>query len=233
MKIGLASYEFRNNDLVFNLSQMEKAMELAQGRVDLLCFGETFLQGFDALSWDFEKDKEIAVTVGSDLMEQLCGMTVKYQVDLLFGYIERSGDYLYSSCAVLEHGVLTHNYRRITKGWKEYSITDGHYREGADTAGFLYRSQPVKIALCGDLWEFPEQFKTDGLLIWPVYVNFELEDWPRREAEYAEQACLAARRTLMVNSISHDPASHGGAFYFVDGRIEKKLAYDTEGILII
>ena len=233
MKIGLASYEFRNNDLVFNLSQMEKAMALVQGQVDLLCFGETFLQGFDALSWDFEKDKEIAVTADSDLMKQLCGMTVNYQVDLLFGYIERSGDHLYSSCAVLEHGVLTHNYRRVSKGWKEYSITDGHYREGADTAGFLYRGQPVKIALCGDLWDFPEQFKTDGLLIWPVYVNFELEDWPRYEAEYAEQACLAARRTLMVNSISHDPVSHGGAFYFVDGRIEKKLAYNTEGVLII
>lgn len=50
MKIGLASYKFINQDLSFNLSQIEKAMQAAQGSVDLLCFGETFLQGFDALN---------------------------------------------------------------------------------------------------------------------------------------------------------------------------------------
>lgn len=81
--------------------------------------------------------------------------------------------------------------------------------------------------------DFPERFQTDGLLIWPVYVNFELENWPQYEMEYAAQARLAARRVLMVNSISRDPLSHGGAFYFVDGKIEKKLDYDTEGILIV
>lgn len=233
MKIGLASYEFKNNDISFNISQMERALNCAQGKVDLLCFGETFLQGFDALSWNYEADKDIAISTDSEVMRRFCGMTTVYQVDLLFGYIEKSEDCLYSSCAVIENGELAHNYRRISKGWKEYSVTDGHYREGTDTGGFLYHGQPVKIALCGDLWEYPERFKTDGLLIWPVYVNFELGEWPRREMEYAAQARTAARRTVMVNSISHDPVSHGGAFYFVDGKMEKKLAYDTEGILMV
>lgn len=233
MRIGLASYEFKNNDISFNISQMERALKCAQGKVDLLCFGETFLQGFDALSWNYEADKDIAISTDSEVMRRFCGMTTAYQVDLLFGYIERSGDCLYSSCAVIENGELAHNYRRISKGWKEYSVTDGHYREGTDTAGFLYHGKPVKIALCGDLWEYPERFKTDGLLIWPVYVNFELDEWPRREMEYAAQAHIAARRTVMVNSISRDPASHGGAFYFVDGKMEKKLSYDTEGILMV
>lgn len=233
MKIGLASYEFRNNDVAFNTAQMERAMDAAQGRVDLLCFGETFLQGFDALGWNYETDKDIAIFADSKVMRRLCGMATGYQVDLLFGYIEKSSDSLYSSCAVIENGELICNYRRISKGWKEYGITDGHYREGTETDGFSYHGQPMKIALCGDLWDFPERFRTDGLLIWPAYVNFELDAWPRHEREYARQARLAARRTLMVNPISSDPVSHGGAFYFVDGEIEKKLAYDTEGILSI
>ena len=232
MKIGLASYGFRNNDVAFNTAQMERAMKAAQGKVDLLCFGETFLQGFDALSWKYERDKDVAVAADSGVMRRLGDMTLAYGIDLLFGYIERDGDGLYSSCAVIESGELTYHYRRVSKGWKEYSITDGHYREGTETGGFSYRGQPMKIALCGDLWDFPERFQTDGPLIWPVYVNFELEDWPRYEAEYATQAALAARRTLMVNPISGDPVSHGGAFYFVDGKIEKRLDYDTEGILI-
>lgn len=233
MKIGLASYEFRDNDLAFNLAQMERAMRSAQGRVELLCFGEAFLQGFNALSWNYDADRNIAVSTGSELMGRLCEMTLRYGVDLLFGYIEREADVVYSSCAVIEKGKLLHNYRRISRGWKEYWKTGSHYREGTETGEFIYHGQPIMPALCGDLWDFPERFMTGSLLIWPVYVNFTLGEWARYETEYAEQALLASRKTLMVNSISRDPLAHGGAFYFLDGRIQKKLAYDTEDILVV
>lgn len=232
MRIGLASYEFINHDIEFNISQIEKAMKSVQGEVELLCFGETFLQGFDALNWNYENDKEIAVSTDSRIMRRLCDMTLQYKVDLLAGYIEKCDDAVYSSCAVIESGKLLYNYRRISKGWKEYSITDGHYKEGTETGEFLYHGQPVMLALCGDMWDFPERFRTNNLLIWPVYVNFGLDEWAEYETEYAEQARLAAEKTLMVNSISQSPKSYGGAFYFVDGKIEKKLAYNTEGILI-
>lgn len=231
MRIGLAVYECVNNDIAFNISQIEKAMCAAQGTVDLLCFGEAFLQGFDSLSWKYETDRSVAISTDSDVMRRLCSMTLRYRTDLLLGYIERCGDTIYSSCAVIEKGKLICNYRRISRGWKEYSITDGHYQEGTDPAHLLYRGQRVTIALCGDLWDFPETFQTDGILVWPVYVNFDLEQWDTAEAEYAAQANLAARKVLMVNSISKDPVSHGGAFYFVDGAIREKLAYRTEGIL--
>lgn len=233
MKIGLVSYECRNGDTAFNLSQIERAMRAAQGRADLLCFGESFLQGFDALSWNYEADREIAVSAGSEIMERLCALTRQYGTDLLLGYMERDRDAIYSSCAVMVNGKLVHNYRRISKGWKEYTRTDGHYREGIETGGFLYHGRPVTIALCGDLWDFPERFSTDHLLIWPVYVNFGLDEWPGYEVEYAKQAQLAGRKTLMVNPITRDPVSHGGAFYFVDGRTAEKLSYDTEDILIV
>ena len=233
MKIGLASYAFRNHDIAFNLSQMERAMRSAQDRVDLLCFGETFLQGFDALCWNYDADRKVAVSLDSELFQQLGRMTLQYGVDLLFGYIEKSDGAIYSSCAVIEQGCLLHNYRRISRGWKEYTKTDSHYQEGTETGEFIYRGQPVMLALCGDLWDFPERFRTDHLLIWPVYVNFDLDEWTGYEADYAAQARLAARKTLMVNAISQEPRSYGGAFYFVDGRVEKKLPYDVEDILIV
>lgn len=233
MKIGLASYEFKNNDIAFNLSQIKRAMKSAQGRVELLCFGEAFLQGFDALSWNYENDKHIAISTDSKIMCQLCDMTLQYNVDLLFGYIETYKDAIYSSCAVIENGELTYNYRRISKGWKEYRITDGHYKEGTETCEFFYHGEPVMIALCGDLWDFPERFQTNNLLIWPVYVDFELHEWTKYESEYAEQAYLASPKTLMINSISQNPKSYGGAFYFIEKKIEKKLAYHIEDILII
>lgn len=233
MKIGLACREFVNGDLAFNLAQMESALKAAQDRVELLCFGESFLQGFDALNWNYEHDRLVAMGGTDDVMTRIAGMTRKYGVDLLFGYIERDSEQLYSSYALMENGERTYNYRRISRGWKEFRRTDAHYREGDDTNGFRYRGYPVKIALCGDLWDFPERFQTDGLLIWPIYVNFSLQEWADYQAEYAEQARRAARHVLMVNSISHTPRSFGGAFYFQDGRIARRLEFDKEDILTV
>lgn len=233
MKIGLAAYRFANKDTKFNISQMEKALQESHGKVDLLCFGETFLQGFDSLCWDFQTDKNMAISCDGAVMQKLCELTLRYQTDLLFGYVERDGDALYSSCAVIAQGKLIHNYRRISKNWKEYSRTDSHYCEGTVTDEFLYHGKRIMIALCGDLWLFPERFKTEDLLIWPVYVNFELDEWKIYEQEYADQALLACPKTLMINSITDDPVSHGNAFYFHNGKVEQKLGYDREAVLIV
>lgn len=233
MKIGLATYKYIDNDLEFNISQIEKGLKQAQDKVDLLCFGESFLQGFEALSWDFETDRHVAITTNSATMKRLCDLTMLYQTDLLFGYIEREGEALYSSCAVIEKGKLLHNYRRISEGWKEFKITDHHYKEGGNASDFLYRGRSINLAICGDLWDYPEKFKTENLLIWPVYVSFTLEEWSKYEAEYAEQAYLAADHVLMINSLSDEPKSHGGSFYFTRGKIKEKFPYDIEGVLLI
>lgn len=233
MKIGLAVYEFQNNNPEFNIAQIEKALRTAQGKVDLLCFGEAFLQGFDALTWNYDRDRHTAVSQDSETMRGLCRMSAAYGTDLLFGYIEEAGDSIYSSCALVEGGRLTHNYRRISRGWKEYKITDGHYKEGSAVREFCYRGRQVKIALCGDLWDYPEKFRTEGLLIWPIYVNFSLEDWARYKAEYGRQAGLAAKKVLLVNAISRNPRSHGGAFCFAGGQIEKQWPFDRQGILTV
>lgn len=233
MKLGLAAYRFSNKDIAFNLTQIEKAMKESQGRVDLLCFGETFLQGFDSLTWEYETDKGMAITQDSPVMQKLCRLTVQYGTDLLLGYVERDGEFLYSSCVVVEQGKIIHNYRRISKNWKEYDKTDRHYCEGTTTDELWYHGKKIMIALCGDLWVYPERFKTEELLIWPVYVNFDLEEWNTYEQEYADQALLACEKTVMINSITDDPVSHGNAFYFHNGKVEQKLGYDTEAVLMV
>ena len=236
MRIGLANYEFKNGDKAFNFSQIEKGLSEAQGKADLLCFGEAFLQGFDCLCWDYDTDKNMAVSRDSQTMRTICAMSRKYGVDLAFGYIEREDETLYSSCAVIIRGELAHNYRRISKGWKEFDRTDEHYSEGEATVGFDYRGQYFKLTLCGDLWDFPEKFKTDGILLWPVFVSYSLEDWQGgMDKEYADQARLAAERTLMVGSICRDPncPSLGGTFFFDKGEIIARAEYGKESILIV
>ena len=234
MRIGLVSYRCENKNLSFNLSQVERAMREVQGKVDLLCFGEAFLQGFDSLCWDYEIDRYMALEQDSEPIQQLKRWTSRYGIALLTGYIEKEQDRLYSSCIVIVGGKILHNYRRISKGWKEYTKTDAHYREGTSTEGFRFCDQDIQVALCGDLWDYPERFKTDHLLIWPIYVNFTLEDWEQECLEaYAEQASLAAPDVLMVNPIDNDPRNHGGSFYFYHGKIKDRIPFDQEDILIV
>ncbi len=114
-----------------------------------------------------------------------------------------------------------------------YWLTGRHYQEGNETDGFFYRGRQITIALCGDLWICPERFHYGDLLIWPVYVNFDLKEWKEQEPEYAKQAALACGKTLIVNSITRTPPCHGNAFFFQDGQVISKLSYDTEDILFV
>ena len=233
MRIGLASYRCENRNVGFNLRQIGRAMRQCAGKADLICFGEAFLQGFDALCWDYEKDREIALEQSSEPFDRLLGWTAEYGLSLATGYIERDRDALYSSFAVLSQGRAVHNYRRISQGWKEYGRTDGHYREGTDTLAFRLHGREMAVALCGDLWEFPERFRTAPLLLWPVYVNYPVEEWNGGAlCEYAAQAALAASDVLMVNPLDGNPVNHGGAFHFRGGQVVASIPFDEEGILI-
>ena len=234
MRIGLVSFRCENRNTAFNLRQIERALREAQGKADLLCFSEAFLQGFDSLRWNYTADRETAVAADSPIMARLKAWTKQYGVALLLGYIERAGDRLYSSCAVLDDGALLYNYRRISEGWKEARLTDAHYQEGHDVGDFLLRDVRLRLALCGDLWVYPERFRTDATLIWPVYVNYSVEEWNDGElSAYAAQAALAAERVLMVNPLDSDPVNHGGSFCFERGRVAARLPFDQEGILIV
>ena len=234
MRIGLASYVCENRNVSFNMTQIERAMRESQGKVDLLCFGEAYLQGFDSLCWDYAIDNKMALELNSETICQLCMWSKEYGVALLTGYIEKERECLYSSCVVIEDGKILYNYRRISKGWKEYRKTDEHYKEGDKTEEFTFHNHEIRLALCGDIWDCPEKFKTKHLLIWPVYVNFTLDEWNSQEMEaYAIQASLIAKHVLMVNPIDCEPQNHGGAFYFCNGKIIDRLPFDQEGILIV
>ncbi len=230
MKIGLAPYECKNNDIEFNLSQIEKALSEA-GSVDLLCFGEAFLQGFGSVTSEYETDIKIAVAQDSPIMNKIKALSLSYQKAIMVGYIEKDQTDIYSSYALIENGEIIYNYRRISKNWKDYEVTNDHYKEGSISSPFEFHGIEFNIALCGDMWIFPEKFKSSAVLIWPVYVNFDLDE--SEAGEYAKQAALACPQTLLVNPLSSDPVSRGGAFYFADGKIARQVELDKEEILII
>lgn len=235
MKIALASAKIVDRDMEANLACLAGYMKAAKKEgAELVCFGEAFLQGFNALCWEYEKDRNMAVSTSSPVFERIQKLSAEIGVDVLFGYNERQENVIYSSCALNADGRILHNYRRISKGWKEYRITDEHYREGTTVEVFRYPGKKCAIGLCGDLWEYPQRFDLgEDLLFWPVYVCWTREEWENggRE-EYAQQANLACRNTLYINSLC-DGDAYGGAAHFLDGRTEKELPIFHEGLLYV
>lgn len=235
MKIALASARIVDGDIPHNLMQMKRHMRAAKGEgADLICFGEAFLQGFDALSWQYRDDKKIALTTSSREFMQIKALTREIGIDVLFGYNELAQESIYSSCALISGGRIIHNYRRISKGWKEYTKTDGHYREGKSVEVFDYRGKKCVIGLCGDLWEYPERFALgEDILFWPVYVCWTEAEWENGgKMEYAQQANVSCVNTLYINSLC-DGDAFGGALHFHNGDIAGELALQTEGLLLV
>ena len=235
MKIALASARIVDRKINDNLLQMERWMKEAKANgADLVCFGEAFLQGFNALSWQYEEDRKIALAASSQEFAQIKALTQTIGIDVLFGYNELEEDTIYSSCAVVANGEIIHNYRRISRGWKEYSKTDEHYQEGSCVEVFDYRGRKCVIALCGDLWDYPERFALgQDLLFWPVYVCWTKEEWENGgKLEYAEQAKLCCENTLYINSLC-DGDAFGGAAHFSGGSIQRELPILNEGLLYV
>lgn len=201
---------------------------------DIVCFGEAFLQGFNALSWCYEEDKAIAVSMASPELARIRALTTQIGIDALFGYNELDGDHIYSSCALVAGGTVLHNYRRISRGWKEYWKTDEHYREGTGAAVFDYRGKKCAIGLCGDLWDYPDRFSLgEDILFWPVYVCWTKEEWENGgRDDYAHQAGLCCERTLYINSLC-DGDAFGGALCFLGGTVQAELPIFSEGLLYI
>lgn len=241
MKIALASAPFRNGDLAYNLQQMQRYMACAREQgAQLVCFGEAFLQGFSAFSWNYEKDRNVAVSVTDPVFETLLAYTEQWKVDLLFGFLEREGETLYSSCALIGDGKLLHLYRRVSKGWKEFWHTDEHYQEGSEVKLFDYRGKKCLIALCGDLWDETAQQFAQGadLLFWPLYINYTPEEWNGGEQEaYTLKAQEYCRDVLMINCVdaqeTEESPALGGCYRFTDGHVAAAWPLGSEGMLVV
>ena len=160
-----------------------------------------------------------------------------------FGFIERDGDALYSSCAFIgADGEIIHRFRRVSIGWKDYRKTDAHYREGTHFEKFTYGGKTFAIGLCGDLWTDgrPEEMHAldADVVLWPVWCDYRADEWNSTiKHEYAEQAQKCGRRVLLINPYCADEnaadAAAGGAVDFRDGKIQAELPAGNSGMLMV
>ena len=244
MRIALSSAPVKNKDLAFNLAAMTAALAQAAGQAEVVVFGESTLQGFDCLCWVYETDRDMAVPLDSEPIRTMQNAARKCATAVSFGFIERNNDALYSSYVFIgADGTIIHRFRRVSIGWKEYSQTDAHYREGAHFEKFTYRGKSFAVGLCGDLWTDgrpEEMYALDAdVVLWGVWRDYRADEWNSTiKHEYAEQAEKCGRRVLLVNPYcadddADDEAAKGGAVDFRDGRIQAEMAAGSSGMLVI
>lgn len=225
MKISLLSYEFVNNDVRKNIGVMIDALEKAsKEQVDLIVFGEGFIQGFDALRWNFDNDQNDAIFLSSYEIRCIRSIAHRFHVACAFGYFERFDQHIFSSYLFIgKDGKIISNYRRRSVGWKEVSLCDEHYREGSAFHCFEYEGLRFVCALCGDLWDdelLNEISHIDcDVILWPTYVNFTAEQWEHECIAYQNRVKDVKPYVLMVNSYTRIPKALGGSFVFKNGEI--------------
>lgn len=243
MKIALASAPVKNRDVEYNLSAMAAYMEHCKGRVDIILFGESVLQGFDCLCWDYEVDKSVAFSIHDAPILSMRYAARDNNIAVSFGFIEKKGNALYSSQIFIgTNGEIVNLFHRVSEGWKEYTKTDSHYREGKAFKKFVYGGKSFATAICGDLWTEgrPEEMKAlnANIVLWSVWCDYNHEEWNSSiKYEYAQQAALCGDCVLYVNPYRIEASDYdiarGGAVHFSGGNIVKEMPAGKNGVLIV
>ena len=240
MKIGLATAVVTNNNMIKNSKTIKEYLRLAQSEnVDLLLFGESFLQGFDALNFDVRYDQKIVVSKDDKLIQDLQNDARELGVGLGFGYIEEQEGKIYCSYLIFDkNGRELVNYRRIIDGWRFPNVDTDVYKEGEQLGVFEYQGCKFTIGLCGDFWDDQLVAKIPidtEIVLWPNFRTFDKDVWVTEEFDdYLKQAKKFAPNVCFVNSICHDEGSiaHGGAFAVVNCELKYHQYIDEVGILI-
>lgn len=244
MRIALAALGFVNGDIEHNVDVVLRTLEKLKNEADFVIFGETFLQGFDGLIWDYDKDLNIAFSLEDSCIRDIQDKAKEMGVALSIGFFERYEGKLYDSqIAIDKNGDIIHVYRRISASWKESFVKDPRYAEGEAFSSFRFMDKKFLVALCGDLWyeDILEKAKNveSDYLIWPVYLDYSSERWNDEEKfAYRDQAALMSRPTFLVNCYCLDKEdisyySKGGACYFNQGEIVKEIPSGEEDILLL
>ena len=97
MKCVLAAMGFINEDIRHNKNVILDTMKRYSGQVDIVIFGEAFLQGFYGATFAPAHDRKIAVCRDDAVIQEIGLAAKEYEIAVSFGVIEREDDLFYSS----------------------------------------------------------------------------------------------------------------------------------------
>ena len=224
MIIKMISNISKDNEIDTNIDTIIKNIK-SSNKGDLLLFSEAFIHGFDALSWNYETDVNIAIEQDSPYIEKIKEQCKKNSVFCGFGYFEKVNKDIYCSYMIVnDKGETINYYRRMSIGWKEYWLTTSEYKEGLELIPFKIKNYKAVTVICGDLWDDKiKQTLIDTIdneeldfIVWPNHLDYKEDEWIKEMSnDYAKRAKGIKTPIFLINDISK--TSPGGAAIFLNG----------------
>ena len=147
MRLALASQPVRNGDVAWNVRCMEDVLRACSGRADTVVFGESVLQGFDCLRWDYARDCTVAAAWTDEPVRHLQAAARENGAAVSFGMIERAADGLYSSQVFLgADGRLIDVFRGL--GFYVGSVVITQYAGQPAADAFIHRLTALGVRSC-------------------------------------------------------------------------------------
>lgn len=199
---------------------------------DFYVFGEAFLQGFDALTFEYKYDITVAISENDPAIAAIKKLAREKKCAIGFGFYENDKGAIYSSYMVIDKtGAQRFKYQRISTGWKIASAC-ADYREGKNFGTFSLEGKVFSCFVCGDFWEDSLLEKIAALdvlvdaFLWPVHCDYSVAKWEGGEcAEYQKRTAILAKPVFFCNNYCADfDAAKGGAYVWKQGKALATLA---------
>ncbi len=221
LKTGLVQFSCLEGQVEENCRNIERAVRKHAGDVDLLCFPELCVSGYDfRMAKDSVKEKEF-----------FAGLSRKYKVAIMAGVnVCEEGKYYDAACLWDEEGALLGEYRKIHLWDKESEF----FERGENLAVIPFKGWKIGLLLCADMrfFEVSTPLKNMGadVIFYPSAWAYGWKDLfhlcGRMRA--AENQIYA----IALNRASGDVKYCGGtAVMAPDGSLACSLEDDGEGCL--
>ena len=242
MNIALIAALSETNQPEANFLRMQDwARKAKDAGADMALFGEAFLQGFEAMTFDYAHDIEKTFSLGSHIIARICAFARETGIALGFGWYENDHGAIYASYMLVSgEGQVLANYRRMSPGWKEPGA-HADYRGGKHFLTVRYLGKTLALMLCGDFWEdhlLPAIVEMDvdaDAFLWPVHCDYAVSDWEAgvRE-EYRERSQILEHPVLFINNYAKPvDRAKGGLYHWYLGKTVAALEMGEEGMLVV
>jgi 5-aminopentanamidase len=144
--VRVATFQKTNPGFDFDHNLLEVLESLEQVKdADLVCFPECFLTGYTT---DLETARAVAVSLDSDAFRAVLERLNVFEGTLVLGLIQRDGEALFNTAAVISSGRLLGRYRKT-------HVNEKCFSSGWDLPVFEVAGWRVGINICFDA-NFPD-----------------------------------------------------------------------------
>lgn len=237
MKVALALTKQIGGSLEKNLKQIVRFSSLAKDRgVGLLLFEETFLQGFEAMTFDYQIDKDVALSLKSKEIGLISRLASSKEMAIGFGFYEIEEGRIYDSYLVFApNGQRLAHYRRISGSWRIKNAPK-EYACGYSPVSFYLENHLFGIAVCGDLFDEQTKEKIEALhsdiLLWPSHCDFSESRFREENESYAKQCQNIGKETFYLSGLGDPETTFGKAAVYKDGEELCSIPGGVEGLLV-